>query len=216
VADSVFILCNGEPPSRVLVRRLAREADLIVAADGGANVARAYGVVPGIIIGDLDSVSKATRRHFRSSVILYVGRQDNTDLEKALDYVAARGARKVVIAGATGKRIDFTLGNLAVVWNYTAFMDIRFAGDGWSAVPVGKRVDVRAHVGTAVSLIPFGPCEGVTLKGLEYSLTNASMGIGEVGVSNVVRSSPCTVTVRRGKMLLIVLGSFSLLRRRSR
>jgi thiamine pyrophosphokinase len=216
VAGSVLLLCNGEAPSRTLVRRLARRADIIVAADGGANTARACGIVPNVIIGDLDSVSGPTRRHFRESTVLFVGRQDNTDLEKALDYVAARGAREVVIAGATGKRIDFTLANLAVVWNYTSFLDVRYAADGWGAIPVVSRAVVRARVGTTVSLIPFGACEGVTLKGLEYPLRNAALRIGEVGVSNVVRSSPFTVRVRRGKMLLVVLGEFSRIERAPR
>jgi thiamine pyrophosphokinase len=210
----VLLLCNGEPPSRGLVRRLARRAALVVAADGGANVAKEYGIVPDVIVGDLDSVSRATRRHFRSSLTLYVGRQDNTDLEKALDYIAAQGRREVVIAGATGRRIDFTLGNLSVVWNYTAFMEIRFVGDGWSALAVGKRAVVKAPRGTTVSLIPFGTCGGVSLRGLQFPLTNATMKVGEIGVSNVVRSSPFEVRVRRGRMLLIIFGRFT--RRQSR
>jgi thiamine pyrophosphokinase len=209
MSKPVLLLCNGEPPSRGLVRRLARHAALIVAADGGANVAKEYGIVPDVIVGDLDSVSRATRRHFRNSLTLYVGRQDNTDLEKALDYIAAEGRHEVVIVGATGRRIDFTLGNLSVVWNYTAFMDISFVGDGWSAMAVGKRTVVTAPKGTTVSLIPFGTCEGVSLRGLQFPLTNAIMKVGKIGVSNVVRSSPFVVRVRRGKMLLIVFGRFA-------
>ena len=45
------------------------------------------------------------------------------DLEKALDFISAAGPAEVVIAGATGGRIDFTLGNLAVFWNYTRGID---------------------------------------------------------------------------------------------
>jgi thiamine pyrophosphokinase len=168
-------------------------------------MARRYGVVPDIILGDLDSVSRTTRRHFRNSLTLYVGRQDNTDLEKALDYIAAHGGREVVILGATGRRIDFTLGNLSVVWNYTAFMDVALIGDGWRSLPVGRRRILRARRGTTVSLIPFGPCDGITLRGLQYPLTNASMKVGDIGVSNVVRSSPFSVSVRRGKMMLFLL-----------
>jgi thiamine pyrophosphokinase len=216
VAGSILLLCNGEAPSRALVRRLAGRAGMIVAADGGANTARACGIVPDVIIGDLDSLSSATRRQFRQSTVLFVGRQDNTDLEKALDYVAAHGAREVVIAGATGRRIDFTLANFAVAWNYTPALEIRYAGDGWGAIPVVNGAVVRARVGTTVSLIPFGACNGVTLKGLEYPLRNASLRIGEVGVSNVVRSSPFTVRVRRGKVLLVVQGQFSCSERQRR
>jgi len=203
--ERMLLLCNGEPPSRSLVRALAAKADLIVAADGGANTARDCGITPGIIIGDLDSIRPATRRRFRDSVILHVPRQDNTDLEKAFDFLAASGPGSVMVLGATGRRLDFTLGNLSVLWNYTAFLDITFRGDGWRAMPVGRSLMRAARPGTVVSLVPFGNCDGVTLRGLRYPLTNASMPVGEIGVSNVVRSSPFTVKVKRGKMLLVML-----------
>lgn len=200
----VLLLCNGDPPPRLLARRLARGSDWVVAADGGANVARALGLVPDVIIGDLDSLKPATRRKFRGSLILRVSRQDNTDLEKALDFLAARRVRSVTILGATGRRVDFTLGNFSVLWKYSSRMDIRFGGDSWYAVAVGRKRTLRAPRGTTVSLLPFGPCEGVTLRGLRYPLTNASMRVGETGLSNVVVRSPFTVRVRRGAMLLLV------------
>jgi thiamine pyrophosphokinase len=203
--SSALVLCNGEPPSRALARWCARTADRIVAADGGANSARSVGITPHVIIGDLDSMTRATRHHFRNVVTLHVARQDNTDLEKALDFLASHHVQEVTILGATGKRIDFTLGNFVALWNYSAFMEIRLAGDGWFAMPVGRKKVVAAPTGTTVSLIPFGSCDGVSLRGLEFPLTNVSMRVGETGVSNVVRRSPFSVRVRRGAMLLVVL-----------
>ncbi len=187
------------------MRRLARQVDEVIAADGGANTARLVGIRPDIIIGDLDSVTAATKRVFASSVIMRVDDQDSTDLEKVLDFLSARRTHEAIIVGATGKRIDFTLGNLSVLWSYTAFLRMSVVGDGWRAMPVGRSMKVDARPGTTVSLIPFGPCSGITLKGLRWPLSNASMGPGEIAVSNVVRTSPFTVSVRRGNMLLIVM-----------
>ncbi len=167
-------------------------------------MARALGLVPDVIIGDLDSLTRSTRRAFRSTLILRVRRQDNTDLEKALDFLAASRVRAVTILGATGKRIDFTLGNFAVLWKYSRFMDLRFAGDSWYAIAAGRRRVFRARRGTVVSLVPFGDCDGITLRGLRYPLTNASMRVGDTGLSNVVVRSPVTVRVRRGAMLLLI------------
>ncbi|MEW6509530.1 MAG: thiamine diphosphokinase [Bacteroidota bacterium] len=200
----VLLICNGEAPSRTLIRSLARRADLVVAADGGANTARACGIRVDVIIGDLDSIHPATTRYYRRSLLLHVPRQDNTDLEKALDYLAANGPREVAIVGATGGRLDFTLGNLSVFWNYLSFLDISFRGDGWRAVAVGNARSMRAARGTTVSLVPFGQCEGITLHGLHYPLRNAAMRVGEIGVSNVVLRSPFRVSVKRGNMLLIL------------
>jgi thiamine pyrophosphokinase len=200
-----IVLCNGEPPSASLLRRLVRQADIVVAADGGANIARTCGVRPDVIIGDLDSLTPATRSWFRTSRLLRVGRQDNTDLEKALDFLREEGVHEVVIAGAAGKRLDFTLGNLSVAFLYRRSMRIRFVGDDWQAIPLGGRNRLHAPRGTTVSLIPFSSCAGITLRGLAYPLTAASLNRGAIAVSNVVTRSPFTVTLRSGRLLLVIL-----------
>jgi thiamine pyrophosphokinase len=158
-----------------------------------------------VIIGDLDSIPSSTLRFFPSSTIIRVKRQDNTDLEKALDYLCARKVSSATVLGATGRRVDFTLGNLSVIWKYTPSIKLAFAGDGWRAMPVESGVGIAAKRGTTVSLIPFGPCSGITLKGLQFPLTNATMNVGEIGVSNVVKRSPFSVTVQRGNMLLCLV-----------
>jgi thiamine pyrophosphokinase len=206
---TALLLCNGEPPPRRLAQRLARHADIIVAADGGANSARGLGLTPAVIIGDLDSLTRATRHMFPEAEIIRLRRQDNTDLEKALDEIHRRGFDRVFVLGATGRRIDFTLGNLSIVWRYQGGLQVLFVGDGWYALPAGRVQRIHAAVGTTVSLIPFGPCSGITLRGLVYPLKNASMAVGVIGVSNVVRRSPFSVSVRRGKMLLVVMESFA-------
>lgn len=189
----------------MLARRLAKSAHLIVAADGGANIARAYGIRPDVIIGDLDSATRETLRFFSRSAIVRAGDQYSTDLEKALMYCAKRKVQRATIIAATGNRLDFTLGNLAVVWRYAKRLSVVFEGDGWKAIPLDGNRRIKARVGTTVSLIPFGKCSGITLRGLQYQLTDAAMKVGEIGVSNVVRKSPFVVEVKKGHMLLLIL-----------
>jgi thiamine pyrophosphokinase len=203
--ERVLVICNGASPSRRLVRGLAALADRVIAADGGANTARARGVRLDAIIGDLDSVLPSTLRHFRTSAVLRVARQDNTDLEKVLDVLAREGYKDVVVIGAEGGRLDFTLANLAVLWKYVNRLGVTFRGDGWQAKPVGRTLVGTAVRGTTASLIPFGRCSGITLRGFRYGLTSAAMGAGDVGVSNVVVASPFSIRVRKGRMLLILL-----------
>jgi thiamine pyrophosphokinase len=200
---NVLLICNGEPPRQATLRRIARSADLVVAADGGANAARRLGIRPEVIVGDLDSILPATRRYFADSEIVRVPRQDNTDLEKALDLLLERRATGVVIAGATGGRIDHTLGNLSVIWNYSNRLTITVVGEGWMAFPVESSARIDARPGTTVSIIPFGVCRGVTLRGLHYPLTNATLRVGNIGVSNVVRRSPFSVSLRSGRLLVV-------------
>lgn len=201
---SAVVLCNGEPPSRTLLARAVKHADLFVCADGGANTARQHDVMPDLVIGDLDSVSAGTLRWCRGTRIVRVRRQDNTDLEKALDHLLTKRVGNVLILGAAGGRLDMTLGNLSVLWNYTSRMTITCAGDGWRAHPVVGRLVLAARPKSTVSLVPFGSCSGITLRGLQYPLRNARMSIGEIGVSNVAVRARVSVTVKRGRMLVLV------------
>ena len=207
--SQALLICNGEPPRRKLAIQIADEASLIVAADGGANIARTLGIRPGVIIGDLDSVTKQTLKFFASAEHIRVRRQDNTDLEKALDHLVDKKQTSVTILAATGKRLDHTLGNLAVLWNYTRSLAITVVADDWIAVPIDGTLKAEAKVGTTVSLIPFGACSGITLRGLQYPLTEATMAVGEIGVSNVVVKPTFSIRVRRGKMLAMVLSHHS-------
>lgn len=204
-----LLFCNGEPPKGAFAKKLAAGASFIAAADGGANIARSCGVVPHLVVGDLDSVKSSTLTWFTSrrrprTEVVHLTRQDNTDLEKALDLFLEWGVTRALLLGATGRRLDHTLGNLSVIWNYTQRIAITVAGDDWTALPIGTLKQVRAKRGTIVSIIPFGACSGVTLAGLRYPLTDAEMPVGSIGLSNVVVRSPFSIRVREGNLLMVV------------
>ncbi len=203
-SSRALLLCNGEPPPGRLLRQLAKEIGYVIAADGGANVARKYGIRLRAIVGDLDSILPSTRRFYASTLQLRIRRQDNTDLEKALDFILAQGFRHVVICGSTGRRVDFTLANVAILWRYSRRVRVELVGDGWRAYPVESRFRMKAKRGSTVSVLPFGVCRGVTLRGLKYPLGNATLAVGQVGVSNTVAAGTFSVSIRQGRALVLV------------
>ncbi len=202
---SVFLLCNGIPPAQKLCRRLVREHDLFLCADGGANAARAMGLVPDVVIGDLDSITAQTLKAFAASLVLRVARQDNTDMEKALDFCVDQKVKRVTLAGITGGRMDMTLGNLTTVWKYAGRLTISLAGDGWVGFPITGAMRFAAPRGSTVSLLPFGRLRGVTLRGLRYPLHDATIAAGDVAVSNTATSRTFGIRIDHGKALVIVL-----------
>ena len=107
-----LVIAYGEIPPRTIVRKLAGSADLVVCADAGANSARTLGVRPDVVIGDMDSISLATKRFFRGVPVMFIGDQNSTDLEKALEFCIQRGFRSIDVVGATGGRLDHTTGGL--------------------------------------------------------------------------------------------------------
>jgi len=202
---SAVLLCNGEPPSERFLRRLIRCADLFVCADGGANAARAMGLKPDIIVGDLDSITPRTLKTFAHSLVIRVERQDNTDMEKALDFCLHQGVKRVTVTGITGGRMDMTLGNLIALWKYIARIDIMLAGTGWVGFPVMGAAQFRAPRGSIVSILPFGTLRGVTLQGLRYPLRNATIKAGDIAVSNTSVRARFFVRFGSGKALVIIL-----------
>ena len=84
-----LLIGNGETQEAAFLQHLARQADLILAADGGADRALSAGVRPDVIIGDLDSISPQAKKILPAEKFIFVNNQNNTDLEKALDYLIA-------------------------------------------------------------------------------------------------------------------------------
>ncbi len=201
---NALLIGNGECPSPTLLQQLAARADFILAADGGAQKAAAAGIMPDKIIGDFDSLS--TRHAWPKEKLLRIPRQDNTDLEKALDYLQDNHFTHVTIAGGTGGRWDFSIGNFLSVYPYLLQMDICFAADGWKIYPLIKPAEKIVRPGARVSLIPVTACQNVTLKGLQYPLQNARLELGHTGrtLSNCAAQEKISVQFTAGYLLLYI------------
>jgi thiamine pyrophosphokinase len=200
-----LVVLNGDPPSKDLLSHLVSDADLVVAADGGANVLKRHGLKPDVIVGDLDSIRPATKRAFSGSRVIELADQDSTDFEKAFSFLLHEKIPNAMVAGMGGKRIDFTLGNFVSVWRYVPHISISIFGDDWFAVPVTGELALSLPLETTVSLIPFSRCTGVSLNGFRYPLRRATMNYGSLGVSNMTTREECSVSVSSGKLLVVVL-----------
>ncbi len=201
---NALLIGNGVCPSPALLQQLAAQVNFILAADGGAQKAAAAGVMPDKIIGDFDSLS--TQQTWPREKLLRIPRQDNTDLEKALDYLQDNHFTHVTIAGGTGGRWDFSIGNFLSVYPYLSQMDICFVADGWKIYPLIKPTQKTVRPGARVSLIPVTACQNVTLKGLQYPLQNATLELGRTGrtLSNCAAQENISIQFSSGYLLLYI------------
>jgi thiamine pyrophosphokinase len=199
-------LFGSVPPAEVLV----------VAADGGVRHAAELGLNVALVLGDMDSADPDDLRILAADgveVVRYPRRKDATDLELALNHVHRQGVDEVVIVGAFGGRWDLSFANalLPTRVEYTG-MRIRCLAATWSAdwLRGPGAVDLDGSVGAGVSLIPLGgDVGGVVTRGLEYSLSNATLRAGSTrGVSNTIASHPATVGVQSGHLLCITTPLF--------
>lgn len=198
-----LLICNGEKPG-VWLKKYARQADFILAADGGADRALAAGVRPDAVIGDLDSVSPRTRHALQDTPFIHVKRQDNTDLEKALDWLRTQKFDSCMIAGAVGGRLDFTLGNVLAVRPYLERLNIEFIGEKWTLRPLIKSHRFSAKKGTRCSFIVLAPCRSVTLTGVQYRVQNENWDAHHIGrtLSNKITAAKSEISFDSGYVLL--------------
>jgi thiamine pyrophosphokinase len=205
-----LIIANGAAAPRHILRRLARAADLVIAADGGADVAVRAGIMPGVLVGDMDSVSSDTREYLAATgteMIVLPVEKDVTDTEFALQLAADRGARQVWLAAAWGGRMDHALGNLLLLlrarWKGVPMHVLDRSTD---AALVDGRTTLNAAPGDLVSLVPLSPLvEGVTTQGLRYALSGENLTQGSTrGVSNEVVSLPAAIEQAGPGDLLVI------------
>ncbi len=205
----IVIFANGELPDAAKARALVRPNDVIVCADGGSRHARALGVKPDLIIGDLDSILRvdwAAAKAAGITVQQHPHDKNETDLELAVQYAIEQKPTEVLIIGALGKRLDQTLGNIALISDARlAQLDVRL-DDGVEEVFFCRAQSrIEGGVGDIVSLLPWGGAvEGVVTEGLGWALRSETLYPDKTrGISNELIAPRATVTITSGLLLIV-------------
>ncbi len=205
-----LILTGGVWPCDERVVSLAQECDLILCCDGAAKQARRAGIMPDILVGDMDSISLDDRayvlEHGASEVCL-PREKDKTDMQAACDIAIEQAARDVVIVGGLGGRFDHSMGNIQCLWMlHNEGIDARVVSGGEEAQIVASSLQLGCHNGRTFSLIPLLPKTVVlAMTGVKYPLKCTALHLGRtLGISNVVISKQARLTLQSGLALLIV------------
>ncbi len=197
-----LVIANGEPCSAALANQLRAGASLVVAADGGVDRALALGLEPDAVVGDLDSASAAARDTLPPERFHHAPRLDMTDLQKAIAFAIEHGANEVDVICAGGGRADHALANLSVLVAFRGHARVAIHDDSFAIRLVDGSETIRAEPGTVVSLVAIGECTGITTQGLRWDLCEFTLGFSPLGVHNEVATSPATVSVASGDLLL--------------
>lgn len=174
-------------------------APLLVAADGGANVAVGMGLVPDAVIGDLDSVLPEVLSAVPRTRILAVTEQETTDFEKCLLRIVAPF---ILGLGFTGARIDHTLAVCSTLVRYPGVRCLILSeADVTFALP--DRIHLPLPAGTRVSLFPMAKVEAAS-SGLRWPVAGIPFAPdGPIGTSNEA-TGPVTLTTGGPGMLAVL------------
>ena len=208
----VLLFANGAFNHGTMVQRCLdrAEAARVICADGGALHARALGLRPHTIVGDLDSLTPRQVDDFAAAgacIIRHPAEKDETDLELALLHCAEIGAESVAILGGLGGRIDQTLANILLL-THPSFSELGIIvvdGEQTTRLLAPGTHTVVGRVGDTISLIPLSAsADGITSDNLKYALDGDSLQLGPArGISNVMLAEQAHIRLRRGLLLLV-------------
>lgn len=189
------VLANGEFPKKGgAAWNLLAGARRVVACDGAADAyVRRFGKSPFAVVGDMDSVKWFPE----GSEVVRVSDQESSDLEKAVRWCRARGWRRLVVVGASGRREDHLIGNAFRALDLGVEMVTEFG----RFMPVNGKASLRVAKGAAVSVFAPDRSTRMTSKGLEWPLDGVAFDslyratLNRASAARVSLTSTCPVLV---------------------
>lgn len=205
----VLIVANGGWPRTFNLEENTEDFSTIIALDGASNRLIERGIVPQVIIGDLDSISTTVLKHCKKhgAKIVQETDQELSDVSKGLNYAHMNfPTSEIYVIGIEIGRYDHHLAAYSALFECQSSAIILLE-EGWSARRVcSTSRTIRVKPGSLVSLIPFGEVGGVYLKGCEFSLKDETLASGTRGVSNIAVESSIMISAESGDLLLLIQG----------
>ncbi len=204
----IIIFANGNLPKPEKARALIRPDDFILCADGGTRHAITLGLVPTVVIGDLDSVTEEERRKMKElgvEMIQHPADKNETDLELAINHALTLKPDQILILAALGGRMDQTLANIALLSDpRLSTFDIRLTDGVEELFFCRDQARVEGRSGDIVSLIPWqGEVTGVFTENLRWHLHYETLYPEKTrGISNEMTADVATVSITSGLLLI--------------
>ncbi|ADL07590.1 thiamine diphosphokinase [Thermosediminibacter oceani] len=195
------------------LKKYVKQEDLIICADSGIHHALKMGVIPHLVVGDMDSVTEEDRGkicEYNIKLYTFPKEKDFTDTELALEAALKKGVREAVLLGGLGDRPDHSLANIFLMVNFKKKgIDLMLAGVNWEMFIIDGVREIEGKRGQILSLIPLTPeVRGIKTAGLYYPLRGETIPMGASrGISNVFTEDRAVVKVEQGLLLAVkVLG----------
>ncbi len=206
-----LVVSSGEIIEENLLIKLFNSSDIVICADGGLDHLREVELIPDLVIGDLDSISREGREYIEEKSIAiskYPSMKDDTDNELAVDYLVDKGVGHIDFLGVTGSRYDHSLINIMALRGlgeknissriFSPKNIIHYCRDGRSL-----SLDRREE--TYVSLVPLSDAGiRISMDGFLYPLKDQHMTFGSsLGISNQIVADKGIIRILSGDCLVI-------------
>ncbi len=198
------IFAGGVMPEKLNIQEIIGKDDFVICADSGYDNALSAGVVPEIVIGDMDSVNSRIDESVKK--ITLKCEKDETDTQVCIDYLAEKGFTSAVVIAALGGRYDHELANIMLlIYAEEKGVNLTLVDDNTEIFLVKGRRMVNGKKGDILSLVPVEQeAVGVTLSGLKYPLLEKNLKIGHtIGISNEFLADQAEINIKKGTLVAI-------------
>jgi thiamine pyrophosphokinase len=179
----------------------------MIAADGGMRHAAGIGRMPELWVGDFDSTPQdliaAWPQVPREP---YPPAKNETDGEIAVAAAVARGARRLILAGALGgERSDHAFQHLLQAMHLAATgLDILLTSGEEEAVPLlPGTTEIDLPAGCLFSVLGLDSLTGLSIAGARYSLDHFAVPFGSSRTLSNVAEGPVRLTLATGRAMLL-------------
>jgi len=211
--ERAVIISHGKVINKEFFIKMIKESDYVIAANGGSKHAKSFGLIPDVIIGDLDSISKKDYLFFLnngSDFKKYSPIKDKTDIHLALEHAMECGFKEILLLCVFGDRLDHMLANIFLLMRAVeADINVKIVDEFHEIILICNLGRIEGNIGDIVSLIPLTPTvSGIKLTGLKFAPKKGRLKMTEtLGISNVLTKKSATITINKGKLLLIKTNS---------
>jgi len=206
---TALIVCSGSVDDYSCYEKYFKLAKSVICVDGGAKYVRKFGIVPDVLIGDLDSISDEDLEYLMNmkvKVMKYPSQKDMTDTEIAVDYAVDEGFKEVIIIGGIGTRLDHTLANILLAKKLLdKGVKCTLVNENNEITLIKDSIKIAKEEDVKISLLPLtNVVEGITTKGLYYPLNCEDIEMGSSrGVSNEFKDEVAEISIKSGILIVI-------------
>ena len=196
-----------------LKKNKTEKVDLI-AADRGVEFFKGTDWQPEVAVGDFDSLSAEGALYLQglreTEIMRLKPEKDDSDTQSAVNQMIRRGAKDILILGATGTRLDHVLANLGLLsMGKEKGVHIAIA-DQWNYITLaesGTLLHREEQFGKYVSFFTVGgDVTGLTLREFKYPLNGYHLTVEDSGltVSNEISEETAEILYESGQLLMIM------------
>jgi thiamine pyrophosphokinase len=160
-------------------------------------------ITANIIIGDLDSVDKKNITH--KTKIIYLPKQDKSDLEKTLEYAKKSNLLPAIIIGFNGDCLAHNLYNISLLSKYDN--NVLLDEESYSFF-ITRNIKLNLPINTKVSF--FGINKAViSTQGFKWNIASKQLNFFDFNsLSNQTNNYQQYIKIEKGKILVVINSSF--------